>query len=168
MKKILVLVLALVMALSAVSALADITIVQNKVEIDAALQEYAAAYSAETGKNVKVAVPALLGKNDVVLKAGSNYAFASKKMVRLSDATTKAQFFGDGEALYLPLEFAENTLKLNLEGEKRYNHYGVLYGDVKEALEKSGKTLTETEGLLVISDKTFTEDECLELYRALY
>ncbi len=121
-----------------------------------------------TGKNVKVAVPALLGKNDVVLKAGSNYAFASKKMVRLSDATTKAQFFGDGEALYLPLEFAENTLKLNLEGEKRYNHYGVLYVDVKEALEKSGKTLTETEGLLVISDKTFTEDECLELYRALY
>ena len=37
MKKILVLVLALVMALSAMSALADITIVQNKVEIDAAL-----------------------------------------------------------------------------------------------------------------------------------
>jgi len=54
MKKILVLVLALVMALSAVSALADITIVQNKVEIDAALQEYAAEFSKEAGYNVKV------------------------------------------------------------------------------------------------------------------
>ncbi len=54
MKKILVLVLALVMALSAVSALADITIVQNKVEIDATLQEYAAAYGAQNGINIKI------------------------------------------------------------------------------------------------------------------
>ncbi len=54
MKKILVLVLALVMALSAMSALADITIVQNKVEIDGVLQEYAAEYAKEAGYNVKV------------------------------------------------------------------------------------------------------------------
>ena len=75
MKKILVLVLALVMALSAVSALADITIVQNKVEIDAALQEYAAAYSAETGKNVKVITAGGSSDYNTALKA----EFASGK-----------------------------------------------------------------------------------------
>ena len=43
MKKVLALVLVLAMSMTAVSALADLVIVQNKVEIDAALQAYAKA-----------------------------------------------------------------------------------------------------------------------------
>lgn len=54
MKKLFAIIMTLVMVLSAVSALADITIVQNKVEIDAVLQEYAKAYAEATGVNVKV------------------------------------------------------------------------------------------------------------------
>ncbi len=121
-----------------------------------------------TGIEVKVTVPSLLGKKDVVLKAGSNYAFAGKKMVRLNETTTKAQFFGDENAYYLPREFAEKTLKLNLDGEQTCNHYGVEYVNVKNALEKSSYTVTAAEGLLVISDRAFSEDECLELYKSLY
>ena len=46
MKKFLAIALALVMVIGAAAAMADITIVQNKVEIDAALQAYAAEYTA--------------------------------------------------------------------------------------------------------------------------
>ena len=47
------LVLSLVLCLPAF-ALADITIVQNKPEIDAALQAYAKEYTEKTGVNVKI------------------------------------------------------------------------------------------------------------------
>ena len=47
------LVLSLVLCLPAF-ALADITIVQNKPEIDAALQAYAKEYTEKTGLNVKI------------------------------------------------------------------------------------------------------------------
>lgn len=55
MKKLIaiVLVLSLTLCLPAF-AMADITLVQNKPEIDAALQAYAKAYSEKTGVNVKI------------------------------------------------------------------------------------------------------------------
>ena len=72
MKKLLALVLALVMIMTATAALADITIVQNKVEIDAALQEFAAAYTAETGKAVKVITAGGSTDYNTALKAEFN------------------------------------------------------------------------------------------------
>ena len=49
MKKILALCAALVMVLSATSALADLVICQNKVEITAALEAFAKLYEEKTG-----------------------------------------------------------------------------------------------------------------------
>ena len=53
MKKIVALVLALAMVLMATAALADIRVSNLKVEIDAALKEYAAEYSKTAGFNVE-------------------------------------------------------------------------------------------------------------------
>lgn len=69
MKKLVALLLSLIMVMSAASALADITIVQNKVEIDAVLQEYAAAYSEKTGVGVKVITGGGSSDYNTVLKA---------------------------------------------------------------------------------------------------
>lgn len=72
----LVLCFALVMIFSVTSALADIIICQNKVEIDAALQAYAADFSERTGIQVKVITGGGGTDYNVVLKA----EFASGSM----------------------------------------------------------------------------------------
>ena len=64
-----VLALVLAMCLMATSALADIVICQNKVEITAAMQEYAAQYSEKTGTNVKVITGGGSSDYNTVLKA---------------------------------------------------------------------------------------------------
>lgn len=69
MKKVLALVLALVLTLAATSALADIVICQNKVEITTAMQEYAADYTARTGVDVKVITGGGSSDYNTVLKA---------------------------------------------------------------------------------------------------
>jgi raffinose/stachyose/melibiose transport system substrate-binding protein len=69
MKKLLSMILVLAMCLMATSALADIVICQNKVEITAAMQEYAAQYSEKTGVNVKVITGGGSSDYNTVLKA---------------------------------------------------------------------------------------------------
>ncbi|MBQ2947831.1 MAG: extracellular solute-binding protein, partial [Clostridia bacterium] len=69
MKKLLSMVLVLAMCLMATSALADIVICQNKVEITAAMQEYAALYSEKTGVDVKVITGGGSSDYNTVLKA---------------------------------------------------------------------------------------------------
>ena len=69
MKKVLALVLALAMMLAATSALADIVICQNKVEITAALEEFAKVYEAKTGVPVKVITGGGSSDYNTVLKA---------------------------------------------------------------------------------------------------
>ena len=54
MKKLVALTLCVMMLLVSVSALADIVICQNKVEITEAMQEYAKLYTEKTGVDVKV------------------------------------------------------------------------------------------------------------------
>ena len=56
MKKLVALLLAAMMILAATGALADIVICQNKVEITAALEEFAKVYEAKTGVPVKVKI----------------------------------------------------------------------------------------------------------------
>ena len=69
MKKLLSLILVLAMCLMATSALADIVICQNKVEITAAMQEYAKQYSEKTGVDVKVITGGGSSDYNTVLKA---------------------------------------------------------------------------------------------------
>ena len=121
-------------------------------------------YTATAAEQV---LPETLTADMVVLKAGSYFAFKEGKMVRLDETTTKATFFGDDEHLYLPYEFAK-SVNLAKEGDKTYNHYGVVYVDITAALESCGKTVTRSDDMLVLADKALTEDELLVLYRALY
>ena len=69
MKKVLALVLALAMMMVATGALADIVICQNKVEITAAMQDYAKLYTEKTGVDVKVITGGGSSDYNTVLKA---------------------------------------------------------------------------------------------------
>lgn len=69
MKKLFALILALSLCMMATSALADIVICQNKVEITTAMQEYAALYTQKTGVDVKVITGGGSSDYNTVLKA---------------------------------------------------------------------------------------------------
>ncbi|MBQ7184078.1 MAG: extracellular solute-binding protein [Clostridia bacterium] len=69
MKKIVALVLALALMLTATAALADIVICQNKVEITAQMEEFAKVYEAKTGVPVKVITGGGSSDYNTVLKA---------------------------------------------------------------------------------------------------
>ena len=140
MKKILVLVLALVMALSAMSALADITIVQNKVEIDAALQEYAAAYSAETGKNVKVITAGGSSDYNTALKA--EFASGKEPDIFVIEGPTGYELYKDKIADQTGAEWTQYTTAAYMDGDKvvgfpvAVEGYGMAYN--KDILDKAG------------------------------
>ena len=112
-------------------------------------------------------LPEALTSDMVVLKAGSYFAFVGGEMVRLDESTTKATFLGDEDHLYLPFAFAK-SVGLAKDGDETYNHYGVAYVDITASLESCGKTVTLDENMLVLADKSLSDDELLILYRALY
>ena len=120
-----------------------------------------------TAKETEVKAPASLTEDMIVLKAGSYYAFAGGKMVRLDESSTKATFFGDEAHLYVPKTFATEVMGLTVSGET-YNHYGVEYVDILPALESCGKTVIRTDDMLVLADKAVDENTLLTLYRGLY
>ncbi len=120
-----------------------------------------------TAVETKAEMPAVM--NDLtVLKAGSYYAAVDGALVRLDETTTRATFLGDEEHLYVPAAFARDTLGLDVSAETTYNHYGVSYVDISAALEKSGKSYARTENMLVIGEKSLTDDDLLTIYRAIY
>ena len=158
MKKILVLVLALVMALSAVSALADITIVQNKVEIDAALQEYAAAYTAETGKAVKVITAGGSSDYNTALKA--EFASGKEPDIFVIEGPTGYELYKDKIADLTGEEWTEYTAAAYMDGDKvvgfpvAVEGYGLAYN--KSILDKAGidpATLTNFDALKAAFEK---------------
>jgi raffinose/stachyose/melibiose transport system substrate-binding protein len=69
MKKLVALVLALALVLTATAALADIVICQNKVEIGSIMEEYAKGYTERTGVPVKVITGGGSQDYNTVLKA---------------------------------------------------------------------------------------------------
>ena len=69
MKKFVALVLALAMVLTAASALADLVICQNKVEITAQMEAYAKLYEEKTGVPVKVITGGGSSDYNTVLKS---------------------------------------------------------------------------------------------------
>ena len=121
-----------------------------------------------TTKEAEIKLPSVLTDDMTVLKAGSYYAFDGGKAVRLDASSTKAVFFGDDSHAYVPYKFALDVMKLPAESEKTYNHYGVKYVDIFPLLGNSGKTVTMTEEMIVISDNAPDADTLLTLYRALY
>ena len=168
MKKILVLVLALVMALSAVSALADITIVQNKVEIDAALQEYAAAYSAETGKNVKVITAGGSSDYNTALKA--EFASGKEPDIFVIEGPTGYELYKDKIADLTGDEWTQYTAAAYMDGDKvvgfpvAVEGYGMAYN--KDILDKAGidpATLTNVDAYQAAFEKLDSMKEELGL-----
>ena len=168
MKKILVLVLALVMALSAMSALADITIVQNKVEIDAALQEYAAAYSAETGKNVKVITAGGSSDYNTALKA--EFASGKEPDIFVIEGPTGYELYKDKIADLTGDEWTQYTAAAYMDGDKvvgfpvAVEGYGMAYN--KDILDKAGidpATLTNVDAYQAAFEKLDSMKEELGL-----
>ena len=161
MKKILVLVLALVMALSAVSALADITIVQNKVEIDAALQEYAAEFSKEAGYNVKVITAGGSSDYNTALKA--EFASGKEPDIFVIEGPTGYELYKDKIADQSGAEWTQYTaaavgFPVAVEG------YGMAYS--KDILDKAGidpATLTNVDAYQAAFEKLDSMKEELGL-----
>ena len=158
MKKVLVLVLALVMALSAMSALADITIVQNKVEIDAALQEYAAAYTAETGKAVKVITAGGSSDYNTALKA--EFASGKEPDIFVIEGPTGYELYKDKIADQSGAEWTQYTAAAYMDGDKvvgfpvSVEGYGMAYNaDILAAAEIDPATLTNVDAYQAAFEK---------------
>ena len=140
MKKLIAIVLTLAMMLTAVSALADIVIVQNKVEITSQMEDFAKLYEEKTGVPVKVITGGGSSDYNTVLKAEmqsgrepdifviegpSSYELWKDKIADQTGAEwtqyTAAAYMVDGKAVGFPVA---------VEG------YGLAYN--KSILDKAG------------------------------
>ena len=135
MKKVLSLILVLVMILSAAAALADITIVSNKVEIGPALDAYCAEYSAATGVNVKAITAGGSTDYNTALKAEFNsgkepdifviegpsgYELYKEKLATMNDAewvpyTAAAYLDPNGDVIGFPVAVEGYGLAYNAD-----------------------------------------------------
>ena len=115
-----------------------------------------------------VKIPECLTGDMTVLKAGSYYAFAGGKQVRLDESSTKAVMLGRDGKFYIPKDFAEKVMGLDCEGLETYDHYGITYVMPADALAAAGKTVTFSDGgLVVAADGPVDEKTMTVLYRAL-
>ena len=140
MKKLIAIVLALALMMTAASALADIVIVQNKVEITSQMEEFAKLYEEKTGVPVKVITGGGSSDYNTVLKAEmqsgrepdifviegpSSYDLWKDKIADMTGAEwtqyTAAAYMVDGKAVGFPVA---------VEG------YGLAYN--KSILDKAG------------------------------
>ena len=140
MRKLLAIVLALVMVLTAASALADITLMQNKVEIDAVLQEYAAAYSAATGVNVKIITAG--GSTDYTTALQAEMAGDKQPDIFVIEGPVHYDVYADRIADLTGAEWINNTAAAYIADGKvvgfpvAVEGYGMAYN--KEILDKAG------------------------------
>ena len=140
MKKLIAIVLTLALMMTAVSALADIVIVQNKVEITSQMEDFAKLYEEKTGVPVKVITGGGSSDYNTVLKAEmqsgrepdifviegpSSYELWKDKIADQTGAEwtqyTAAAYMVDGKAVGFPVA---------VEG------YGLAYN--KNILDKAG------------------------------
>jgi len=140
MKKLIAIVLTLALLMTAASALADIVICQNKVEIGSIMEEYAKGYTERTGVPVKVITGGGSQDYNTVLKAEmasgrepdifviegvSGYELWKDRIADMTDAewtkTCTAPFMADGKIVGFPVA---------QEG------YGLAYN--KDILDKAG------------------------------
>ena len=134
MKKLIAIVLTLALMMTAASALADLVIVQNKVEITAQMEEFAKLYEEKTGVPVKVITGGGSSDYNTVLKAEmqsgrepdifviegpAHYEMWKDKIADQTGADwtkyTSAAFMVDGKAVGFPVAVEGHGMAYNKE-----------------------------------------------------
>ena len=140
MKKLVALLLAAMMILAATGALADIVICQNKVEITAALEEFAKVYEAKTGVPVKVITGGGSSDYNTVLKA--EMQSGREPDIWVIEGPTGYELWGDKIADQAGAEWTKYTAAAYMDGDKvvgfpvAVEGYGLAYN--ADILEKAG------------------------------
>ncbi|GHU67764.1 ABC transporter substrate-binding protein [Clostridia bacterium] len=134
MRKLLSIVLALAICLTAFGAMADIVLSSNKVEIDGALKEYAAVYESQSGKKVtidtvgggadysatvKTALQSGAMPDIFVIEGPSGYEIWKDYIADLSDqpwvADTDVAYKVDGNVIGFPVAIEGYALAYNAD-----------------------------------------------------
>ena len=140
MKKLIAVVLALALMMTAASALADLVICQNKVEITTAMEEYAKAYEARTGVPVKVITGGGSSDYNTVLKA--EMQSGREPDIWVIEGKTGYDMWKDKIADQAGAEWTKYTGSAYLDGDKivgfpvAVEGYGLAYN--KNILDKAG------------------------------
>ena len=140
MKKLIAIVLTLAMMLTAVSALADVVICQNKVEITTAMEEYAKLYEEKTGVPVKVITGGGSSDYNTVLKA--EMQSGREPDIWVIEGKTGYDMWKDKIADQAGAEWTQYTGSAYLDGDKvvgfpvAVEGYGLAYN--KNILDKAG------------------------------
>ena len=140
MKKFVALVLALAMVLTAASALADLVICQNKVEITQQMEEYAKLYTEKTGVPVKVITGGGSSDYNTVLK--SEMASGREPDIWVIEGPSGYELWKDKIADQTGAEWTKYTAAAYMDGDKvvgfpvSVEGYGLAYN--KNILDKAG------------------------------
>ena len=140
MKKFVALVLALAMMLTAASALADLVICQNKVEITAQMEAYAKLYEEKTGVPVKVITGGGSSDYNTVLK--SEMASGREPDIWVIEGPSGYELWKDKIADQAGAEWTQYTAAAYMDGDKvvgfpvAVEGYGLAYN--KSILDKAG------------------------------
>ena len=168
MKKVLALILALVLTMAATSALADIVICQNKVEITTAMQEYAKLYTEKTGVDVKVITGGGSSDYNTVLKA--EMQSGREPDIWVIEGKSGYDLWKDKIADQTGAEWTKYTGSAYLDGDKvvgfpvSIEGYGMAYN--KNILDKAGidpATLTNVDAYKAAFEKLDSMKEELGL-----
>ncbi len=140
MKKLLALVLAVALMLSAASALADIVICQNKVEITTQMEAFAKLYEEKTGIAVKVITVGGSSDYNTVLK--SEMASGREPDIWVIEGPSGYELWKDKIADQAGATWTQYTAAAYMDGDKvvgfpvAVEGYGMAYN--KEILDKAG------------------------------
>ena len=158
MKKFVALVLALAMVLTAASALADLVICQNKVEITAQMEAYAKLYEEKTGVPVKVITGGGSSDYNTVLK--SEMASGREPDIWVIEGPSGYELWKDKIADQAGADWVQYTAAAYMDGDKvvgfpvAVEGYGMAYN--KDILDKAGidpATLTNRHALQAAFEK---------------
>ena len=158
MKKLIALVLAVAMLLTAASALADIVICQNKVEITTQLEAFAKLYEEKTGVPVKVITGGGSSDYNTVLK--SEMASGREPDIWVIEGPSGYELWKDKIADQKGAEWTKYTEAAYMDGDKvvgfpvAVEGYGLAYN--KDILDKAGidpATLTNFDALKAAFEK---------------
>jgi raffinose/stachyose/melibiose transport system substrate-binding protein len=168
MKKLIALVLSLALCMMAASVLADIVICQNKVEITAAMQDYAKLYKEKTGVDVKVITGGGSSDYNTVLKA--EMASGREPDIWVIEGPTGYELWKDKIADMTGEEWTKYTAAAYMDGDKvvgfpvSIEGYGLAYN--ADILAKAGidpKTLTNVDAYKAAFEKLDSMKEELGL-----
>ena len=140
MKKLIALVLAVAMMLTAASALADIVICQNKVEITTQMEAFAKVYEEKTGVPVKVITGGGSSDYNTVLK--SEMASGREPDIWVIEGPSGYELWKDKIADQAGAEWTQYTAAAYMDGDKvvgfpvAVEGYGLAYN--KNILDKAG------------------------------